>query len=110
MPLYDYRCSACQEITEIRHGFDAPNTDPCPQCGGTLLRVFNPAPIVFKGSGFYVTDSRKSESKPASKPAEKAGEKAAEKPATGDASSATPATAPAAAATPASASGSESAA
>jgi putative FmdB family regulatory protein len=58
MPLYDYKCSKCQNVTEVRHGFGENFTDPCPQCGGTLSRVFNPAPIVFKGSGFYVNDSR----------------------------------------------------
>ncbi|HEV2261865.1 MAG TPA: FmdB family zinc ribbon protein [Candidatus Rubrimentiphilum sp.] len=67
MPLYDYRCSACKKVTEVRHGFDDSFEDACPHCGGKLNRVFNPAPIVFKGSGFYVTDSRgKSEAKSAS--------------------------------------------
>ena len=66
MPLYDYKCSSCHKVTEIRHGFGEDVTSPCPQCGGKLARVFNPAPIVFKGSGFYVTDSRgKSPSTPA---------------------------------------------
>ena len=58
MPLYDYRCTSCGKITEIRHGFNDTHADPCSDCGGELARVFNPAPIVFKGSGFYVTDSR----------------------------------------------------
>ena len=58
MPLYDYRCTVCGKETEIRHGFNDTNAEPCPHCGGALVRVFNPAPIVFKGSGFYVTDSR----------------------------------------------------
>src|SRR5438105_546050 len=58
MPLYDYKCSSCQRVTEIRHGFGEDMSSPCPECGGKLARVFNPAPIVFKGSGFYVTDSR----------------------------------------------------
>jgi putative FmdB family regulatory protein len=58
MPLYDYRCAQCGAVTEIRHGFNDSHSDPCEKCGGTMSRVFNPAPIVFKGSGFYVTDSR----------------------------------------------------
>lgn len=58
MPLYDYRCSACKKVTEVRHGFDESFKGACPHCSGKLDRVFNPAPIVFKGSGFYVTDSR----------------------------------------------------
>jgi putative FmdB family regulatory protein len=57
MPLYDYRCEKCHKVTEIRHGFNEANTQPCAECGGELKRVFNPAPIVFKGSGFYVTDA-----------------------------------------------------
>ncbi|MGC8484463.1 MAG: FmdB family zinc ribbon protein [Candidatus Baltobacteraceae bacterium] len=60
MPLYDYRCSSCGTIREIRHGFDESVNDPCAGCGGELVRVFNPAPILFKGSGFYITDSRPS--------------------------------------------------
>ncbi len=59
MPLYDYRCTTCGKVTEVRHGFDEPFSGACPHCGGALKRVFNPAPVVFKGSGFYVTDSRK---------------------------------------------------
>ncbi len=58
MPLYDYRCNQCGKTTEIRHGFNDTHSEPCAQCGGTMGRVFNPAPIVFKGSGFYITDSR----------------------------------------------------
>ena len=60
MLLYDYRCSACGAVREVRHGFDERVSDPCAACGGELVRVFNPAPILFKGSGFYVTDSRPS--------------------------------------------------
>jgi putative FmdB family regulatory protein len=59
MPLYDYQCSNCQKVVEVRHGFNDSYSDPCAACGGELKRVFNPAPIVFKGSGFYITDSRK---------------------------------------------------
>ncbi len=59
MPLYDYQCRSCNQVTEVRHGFKEEHTGACPACGGELARVFNPAGIVFKGSGFYVTDSRK---------------------------------------------------
>ena len=59
MPLYDYQCKQCQKVTEVRHGFKDVYGEPCPACGGELSRVFNPAGIVFKGSGFYITDSRK---------------------------------------------------
>ena len=60
MPLYDYQCRACSKVTEVRHGFREAYNGTCPECGSDqLARVFNPAGIVFKGSGFYVTDSRK---------------------------------------------------
>ena len=59
MPLYDYKCTACGNQYETREGFDAPSRQPCPQCGGEAKRLLHPPPIVFKGSGFYITDSRK---------------------------------------------------
>ncbi len=62
MPLYDYRCSGCHKVIEVRHGFDETYEQPCDSCGAKLQRVIGPAPIIFKGSGFYVTDSRKKES------------------------------------------------
>lgn len=60
MPLYDYQCENCGHVIEVRHGFNDTHASPCANCGGPLKRIFNPAPILFKGSGFYVTDSRKS--------------------------------------------------
>lgn len=82
MPLYDYQCSTCGKVVEVRHGFNETYAEPCPACGGALDRVFNPAPIVFKGSGFYVTDSRpKSSGDGAAKPAADAG---AAKPSSGE--------------------------
>jgi predicted nucleic acid-binding Zn ribbon protein len=59
----------------------------CPECGGTVKRLLYPVGIVFKGSGWYVNDSRKPEKSETpdtgseSKPADKSGEKAADKPA-----------------------------
>jgi putative FmdB family regulatory protein len=70
VPIYEYQCTQCGAVTDIKHGFKETTNDTCPQCGGALKRLFNPAGIVFKGSGFYVTDSRKSESSEASKPSE----------------------------------------
>ena len=60
MPAYDYKCRTCGEVTEIRHGFDERPEGGCPHCNGELARQFTAAPIIFKGSGYYVTDSRKS--------------------------------------------------
>lgn len=59
MPRYDYRCTECGHVYEKREGFDAPSVQACPACAGTARRLLTPPAIVFKGSGWYVTDSRK---------------------------------------------------
>ena len=59
MPTYEYACRDCGEHLEIVQSFkDAPLTE-CGRCGGALRKVFSPAGIIFKGSGYYVNDSRK---------------------------------------------------
>lgn len=60
MPVYEYRCGSCRHHYERRESFDAPSLQMCPACGAEARRVLHPPPIVFKGSGFYSTDSRKS--------------------------------------------------
>ena len=58
MPTYQYACTACSERLEAVQTFtDAPLTE-CPACGGALRKVFSAVGVVFKGSGFYKTDSR----------------------------------------------------
>ena len=58
MPTYQYTCTECGEPVEAVQKFtDAPLT-MCSACGGRLRKVFSPVGIVFKGSGFYRTDSR----------------------------------------------------
>ena len=58
MPTYQYACTACAERLEVVQRFtDDPLTE-CPACGGALRKVFSPVGVVFKGSGFYKTDSR----------------------------------------------------
>ncbi|MGH3195030.1 MAG: FmdB family zinc ribbon protein [Streptosporangiaceae bacterium] len=58
MPTYQYTCTECGEPVEALQKFtDAPLT-VCAACGGRLRKVFSPVGIVFKGSGFYRTDSR----------------------------------------------------
>jgi putative FmdB family regulatory protein len=60
VPTYQYACTACGEKHEAVQSFtDAPLTE-CPVCGGTLRKVFSAVGVVFKGSGFYKNDSRKS--------------------------------------------------
>ena len=62
VPTYTYTCTACNDVIEKRQSFsDAPLTT-CEQCGGTLRKVIHPVGIVFKGSGWYITDSRSSTS------------------------------------------------
>ena len=65
MPVYEYECSNCRCRFDKRQGFNDEPLALCPECSGEARRVFQPAPIIFKGSGFYVTDHRKSN--PASK-------------------------------------------
>ena len=63
MPTYEYACTECGARTEVVQSFaDAPPTT-CTVCGGRLRKVFSPVGIVFKGSGFYRTDSRGKPSK-----------------------------------------------
>jgi putative FmdB family regulatory protein len=59
MPTYVYKCNECGHVFEVRQHFsDEPLTD-CPKCeDGEVRRVINNVSVVFKGSGFYVTDSR----------------------------------------------------
>ncbi len=58
MPIYEYRCSVCSCDFELRRRFGDDSGASCPKCNGHGQRVFSPVPIIFKGSGFYVTDSR----------------------------------------------------
>ena len=58
MPTYQYRCTECgNELEAVQKFTDSALTD-CPQCTGQLRKVFNAVGVVFKGSGFYRTDSR----------------------------------------------------
>ena len=65
MPTYEYRCTSCERRFEVHQRIDEGPLTTCENCGGELRKVFHPAGIVFKGSGFYATDSRsKAKSKP----------------------------------------------
>jgi putative FmdB family regulatory protein len=58
MPTYQYRCTECGEDLEAVQKFSDPTLTTCPTCSGQLRKVFNAVGVVFKGSGFYRTDSR----------------------------------------------------
>ena len=58
MPTYQYQCHQCKAKFELRQSFKDKSITTCPVCRGNASRLFLPVPIIFKGSGFYVTDSR----------------------------------------------------
>ncbi len=59
MPIYEYECEKCACRFELKRRFDEDaGSTCCPQCQGKIRRIFSPSVILFKGSGFYVTDSR----------------------------------------------------
>jgi putative FmdB family regulatory protein len=62
LPTYEYVCESCGNQYEKREGFDAKPRQKCPACGKTAQRVLSAPAVVFKGSGFYKTDSRGSSS------------------------------------------------
>ena len=85
MPTYSYACTACEHHFDTVQKFTDQSLTDCPKCSGPLRKLFSSVGIVFKGSGFYRTDSRSTNSdksssngksetpakdKPSSKPSE----------------------------------------
>ena len=64
MPVYEYKCEDCLTRFELKRSFGDVSVVPCPRCKGRTKRLFLSIPVIFKGSGFYVTDSRKDNSTP----------------------------------------------
>jgi putative FmdB family regulatory protein len=62
VPRYQYACTECDEQLEVHQSFTDDALTVCPACQGRLRKVFNAVGVVFKGSGFYKTDSRQSAS------------------------------------------------
>lgn len=58
VPTYAYRCSDCDHAFDIYQSFSDASLTECPECGGTLRKVFGSLGVTFNGSGFYRTDSR----------------------------------------------------
>lgn len=68
MPTYQYACTECGHAFEQVQSFSESSLTTCPECKGRLRKVFSAAGVVFKGSGFYRTDSRSSSSSSSSSP------------------------------------------
>jgi putative FmdB family regulatory protein len=60
VPTYSYACTACEHNFDTVQKFTDPSLTDCPECSGRLRKLFSSVGIVFKGSGFYRTDSRAS--------------------------------------------------
>jgi putative FmdB family regulatory protein len=58
VPTYQYVCTSCEQPLEAVQSFSDAALTECPACGGRLRKVYGSVGVVFKGSGFYKTDSR----------------------------------------------------
>jgi putative FmdB family regulatory protein len=59
MPIYEYCCDSCMHRFELKRSFNDNSAVSCPKCSSDVRQIFSPAPIIFKGSGFYVTDVKR---------------------------------------------------
>ncbi|MEK6648880.1 MAG: FmdB family zinc ribbon protein [Actinomycetota bacterium] len=60
MPTYQYACNACNHEFEVFQAFSDASLTHCPECDGKVRKVYSAVGVVFKGSGFYKTDSKSS--------------------------------------------------
>jgi putative FmdB family regulatory protein len=60
MPIYEYECTACKQRFDRYQSFSEAAVTACPECGSPVRKVLQPVGIVFKGAGWYKTDSRTS--------------------------------------------------
>ncbi|HXH81947.1 MAG TPA: FmdB family zinc ribbon protein [Candidatus Tectomicrobia bacterium] len=108
MPTYEYECSACRRVFEVRQRISEPPLTACDACGGPVRRLLSPAPFILKGDGWYVTDypsearkkaleAEKSATKPAS--SDRSGSEKSSGDGAGSGGTATPATSAAASTT-----------
>jgi len=59
MPAYDFRCTVCHHVVEVRRPGSDQSPVPCPECGAETKQVFHPVGVHFKGTGFHNTDYKK---------------------------------------------------
>ena len=64
MPLYDYKCPNCSTKFEVRRSFEDRSPAICPKCTAQGQLIFSPVAVIFKGPGFYITDTRNNGSTP----------------------------------------------
>jgi len=69
MPTYQYACADCGHQFEAFQTFSEASLTTCPECKGEVRKIYSAVGVVFKGSGFYKTDSAQSNAKPSSTPA-----------------------------------------
>ena len=90
MPTYDYRCRDCGHEFEAVQSFSDDALTECPECGGSLRKVFGNIGVTFKGSGFYKTDHG-SRSKTSSSSSTSSSDSSSSSSSSSDSSSSTPA-------------------
>ncbi len=71
LPVYEFECTCCPSRFELKRSFNDEEPVYCPRCGGKARKLFSPVPIIFKGSGFYVTDVKGANSFTSTTPSEK---------------------------------------
>ena len=102
MPTYQYSCTECGEALEVQQSFSDDPLTVCPVCQGRLRKVYNAVGVVFKGSGFYRTDSRAGDASAAEKKPAAKTEPAKSEPSSSSPSSSSSSTTPSGAASSAS--------
>ena len=88
MPTYEYRCQECEETCEFLQPFSSPPKRKCPACGKHRLKklISGGAGLIFKGSGFYITDYRNSDYDKAAKADKEGGKSKSDDSKSGDSS------------------------
>jgi putative FmdB family regulatory protein len=75
MPIYDYECQKCHHRFEVKKSYTDASNAKCPECKGKASRIITSVPVIFKGSGFYVTDHKKANPASTSEKSENKAEK-----------------------------------
>ena len=91
MPIYEYQCAECEQITERMQKFSDPPLTMCPKCGGAMKKLISDCAFHLKGSGWYVTDyARKDDKKHKGEDKGEGGDKGKEKASSASSTQASP--------------------